>query len=101
MAETHLNAPGEVTWLKGNTPVPVVGPCPHSGCQHETQSVVAWGPDLDRYELVACDVAGQCAGRCRAWSRPSRSTDRAGKPLMSTSWLLVAPPPASTDGGPT
>jgi len=40
------------------------GPCPHI-CEHRGTSVVAWGSDLEHYELIVCDDA--CAGRCRAW----------------------------------
>jgi hypothetical protein len=53
-------------WEKGRRPV---GPCPHSGCPHNAQSVVAWGPDFEHYELVVCDTddPGGCDGMCRGW----------------------------------
>lgn len=44
---------------------PVIGDCPHE-CEHRAYSVVAYGPNLEHYELVVCDDDG-CAGNCRAW----------------------------------
>lgn len=74
MAEAHLDHPGEVSWFHGHAAAPVIGPCPHSGCKHLGTGVIAWGPSMDRYELVACgsiDPADEsdsdCAMTCRAW----------------------------------
>ena len=70
MAEAHLDHPGEVSWYVGHGPAPVLGPCPHDDCRHLGLSVIAWGPDLERYELDVCglptDTEG-CAGACRSW----------------------------------
>lgn len=68
MAEKHVDNPGEIRWFAGYGPSPVVGPCPHVGCRHHAQSVIAWGPDTQRYELAQCDVAEGCDGGCRAWT---------------------------------
>lgn len=74
MAEPHLDHPGQISWFKGHGPLPVLGPCPHTNCQHWGQGVIAWGPSMDRYELVACgsidpadEAPGDCAMTCRAW----------------------------------
>lgn len=86
MAEAHLDHPGEIHWFKGEGPAPVIGPCPHTDCRHLGQSVIAWGPTLDRYELVECGIAGDahgCAGRCRAWVD--------GRGRVTTAWLQVEP----------
>lgn len=81
MDERCLDNPGDVRWFSGHGPAPVVGLCPHAGCQHFGQAVIAWGPDLTRYELVRCDDAAGCAGRCRAWTDGSISA--------TTPWLHV------------
>lgn len=80
MAEIHLDHPGEITWCGEHAPSPILGPCPHV-CDHNDQRVIAWGPDLEHYELAQCDVLGGCNGQCRAW------TD--GGPEMTTAWLQV------------
>jgi hypothetical protein len=41
------------------------------------QSVVAWGPDFDHYELVRCDDTDGCAGSCRGW-QPTDDNDHGG-----------------------
>jgi hypothetical protein len=66
VAEPHLDHPGEISWYAGRGPAPVLGACDHT-CGHEHQSVIAWGPTYERYELAQCDVPDGCAGRCRAW----------------------------------
>jgi hypothetical protein len=81
MAEAHLDHPGEVSWYKGYGPSPVLGPCPHCDCPHNAQSVIGWGPSLDRYELSQCDVAEGCDGGCRAWVD--------GRGRVRTAWLQV------------
>ncbi len=84
MAEPHLDHPGEITWFKGTGPRPVLGACPHVSCSHAAQSTVAWGPSLERYELVVCDMprtGAGCAGSCRAWVD--------GRGRVTTSWLMV------------
>jgi hypothetical protein len=79
--EVAVDLPGEVWWFKSDPEEGdrrPVGSCPHTGCRHTGQSVVAWGPDLDHYELIVCDddnpgglrrvvsrVAG--GGRQRQW----------------------------------
>lgn len=86
MAEPHLDHPGEINWFKGEGPAPVIGPCPHTDCRHLGQGVIAWGPTLDRYELVECGIAGSangCGGHCRAW------VDGHGR--VTTPWLHVEP----------
>jgi hypothetical protein len=85
MAEPHLDHPGDIQWFKGKGPTPVVGPCPHD-CKHLGQGVIAWGPTMDRYELVECRIKHDeepdgCAGRCRAW------VDGQGR--VTTDWLTV------------
>jgi hypothetical protein len=65
--EAHVDNPGEIAWFVGHGPATVVGPCPHADCPHTATGVVAWGPDLERYELVVCDVDDGCAGTCRGW----------------------------------
>ncbi len=81
MAEAHLDHPGEISWYKGYGPVLVLGPCPHA-CPHNAQSAIGWGPDMQRYELVQCDVLGGCETSCRAWAN--------GHGAVATGWLLVA-----------
>lgn len=87
MAEPHLDNPGDIHWFKGEHPLPVLGPCPHTGCAHNGQGVIAWGPSLDRYELVECGsraaapAADDCGGTCRAWSD--------GYGSITTDWLHV------------
>ena len=81
MAEPHLDHPGEIHWFRGYAPSPVLGACPHLGCRHHAQSVIAWGPSLDRYELVQCDIPEHCDGGCRAWSD--------GHGRITTDWLQV------------
>jgi hypothetical protein len=88
MAEPHLDNPGEIRWFKGEGPAAVLGPCPHTACKHLGQSVIAWGPSYDRYELVDCgsldpadESDSECARQCRAW------TDKRGH--VATTWLNV------------
>jgi hypothetical protein len=88
VAEAHLDHPGEIHWFKGEGPAPVVGPCPHSSCKHLGQGVIAWGPSLERYELVQCgsirpadEADDDCASRCRAWID--------GRGRVTTAWLMV------------
>lgn len=84
MAEPHLDHPGEIHWFKGEIPLPVLGPCPHADCKHLGQGVIAWGPALDRYELVECGMASDakgCAAQCRAWVD--------GRGRTTTPWLHV------------
>lgn len=83
MAEAHVDQPGEIRWFAREQPRPVIGPCPHEGCKHLGQGVIAWGPSLERYELVECGLPGDdgCAGACRAW------TDGHGR--VTTAWLHV------------
>lgn len=84
MAEPHLDNPGDIRWFKGEGPAPVLGPCPHP-CRHLGQGVIAWGPSMERYELVECgsraDADGGCEARCRAW------VDGQGR--TTTAWLHV------------
>lgn len=70
--EVQLEHPGEISWFKSYPEEEhrrPVGPCPHTECQHLGTSVVAWGPDLDHYELWVCDdnSPGGCDGWCRGW----------------------------------
>lgn len=84
MAEAHLDHPGEITWFKDKGPLPVLGPCPHSSCRHDAQSTLAWGPSMERYELVRCVMprtGAGCGGTCRAWSD--------GHGRTATAWLHV------------
>lgn len=81
MAEAHLDHPGEISWFKRYGPSPVLGSCPHADCRHLAQSVIGWGPSMERYELVQCDVPQHCDGGCRAWSD--------GRGRITTEWLQV------------
>jgi hypothetical protein len=88
VAEAHLDHPGEIHWFKGYEPGRVAGPCVHAECSHLGQGVIAWGPSMERYELVTCgsiDAADEsprdCASRCRAWS------DDRGR--IVTPWLMM------------
>ena len=81
MAEPHVDNPGELRWLRGYGPAPVLGPCPHVDCRHLGRSVIADGPSLDRYELMQCDDA-DCGTSCRAWAD--------GRGRTTTAWLHVA-----------
>lgn len=81
MAEPHLDHPGEITWFKGYGPSRVLGPCVHVDCRHRAQSVIGWGPSMERYEIVRCDVPQHCDGGCRAWSD--------GRGRITTTWLQV------------
>lgn len=86
MADVHLDHPGDVTWLVGRGPAPIIGPCPHD-CEHHLMAVIAWGPDYDHYTLLKCDAV--CAGECRGWTQewPYNS----GKPKFRDpqTWLQV------------
>jgi hypothetical protein len=81
VAEPHLDHPGDFHWFSGYGPSLVVGPCPHGDCKHWGKSVIAWGPDYQRYELVTCDDDEGCNGYCRAWSD--------GQGRISSPWLQV------------
>jgi hypothetical protein len=88
MAEAHLDHPGDIHWFKSHGPAPVLGPCPHTACKHLGQGVIAWGPSMERYELVACgsinptdQADDDCAMHCRAW------VDDCGRAV--TAWLHV------------
>lgn len=73
MAAAHLDADmaGEIIRWYGSEVEQarrtVVGPCPHGECPHNALIVVAWGGDMEHYELVVCDVDDGCAGGCRGW----------------------------------
>lgn len=67
MAEAHLDHPGEVRWFKGHGPAPVLGPCPHTDCPHESTAAVAYGPDHAHYVLDAGVEPDGCDGTCRGW----------------------------------
>lgn len=89
MAEAHLDHPGEVSWFKGHSPLPVLGPCTHAECRHLGTAVIGWGPSMERYELVTCgslyssdESPSDCASRCRAW------VDDRGR--VVTPWLMTA-----------
>jgi hypothetical protein len=86
-ASIALDHPGDLSWVEdypeSERQRRVAGDCPHA-CMHRFLQVVAWGPDLTRYELRICtDV---CAGNCRGWSGPA-TYDR----LMTIDWKLLAP----------
>jgi len=88
VAEAHLDDPGSVRWFAGYGSAEMSGPCPHAACKHLGQSVIAWGPSYERYELVACgstnpadESASDCAMRCRAWA------DKNGR--VVTDWLTI------------
>jgi hypothetical protein len=78
VSETVPGHPGDVSWHDGHGPARVLGACPHA-CEHRSLGVVGWGPDADRYELVACEG---CGGTCRAWVN--------GRGAVTTAWLHVA-----------
>ena len=77
--KADLDHPGDFRWFSGYGPLPVTGKCPHAGCPHNAISVIAWGPDLIRYELVQCD--SDCGSSCRAWVD--------GRSVATTPWLRV------------
>lgn len=77
--------PGEVRWHNGYTPLPAIGPCPHSVCEHLAHTSVAMGPSAERYELVDCGPTGACWGRCRAWTGADG--------YVTTPWLQVREDP--------
>lgn len=79
MAEAHLDHPGDFHWFSSYGPLPLLGECPHVDCPHSATSVIAWGPDLTRYELVQCDL--DCDSSCRAWID--------GHGAVTTPWLRV------------
>jgi len=88
MSEPHLDHPGEMHWFKEEGPLPVLGACPHISCKHLGQGVIAWGPSMERYELVECgsidpydEADDDCAGHCRAWVN--------GQGQTTTAWLKV------------
>lgn len=68
-----LDTPGGVKFFHGHGPAPVLGPCLHN-CPHRHRTVIAWGPDWERYELIQCDQV--CAGQCRGWKRVTSMQDR-------------------------
>lgn len=68
-----LDVPGGVRFFHGHGPAPVLGPCPHD-CEHRHLSVIAWGPDWQRYELIQCDMV--CDGQCRGWKIVEHWQDR-------------------------
>lgn len=85
MAEANLDHPGDITWFAGYGPAPVIGPCPHTACIHNLQSVIGWGPTYERYEIVRCDVPdGGCGSGCRAWVNAHGG--------VATAWLQVTEP---------
>ncbi|MFI2663360.1 hypothetical protein [Micromonospora carbonacea] len=93
MAEPHLDNPGEIRWFKSEHPLPVLGPCPHAGCQHLGQGVIAWGPSYEHYELVECGITDDttgCAAQCRSW------VDGHGR--VTAAWLHVDTSPAAVSG---
>ena len=90
MAEPHLDHPDDVHWFSGYGPATVLGDCPHTACEHRGQSVIAWGPDLDHYELVECDM--DCDSTCRAWIN--------GRCATTTPWLHVDVPPGLEHAAP-
>ena len=89
--EIQLDHPGEIEWLYGRGPAPVLGACPHA-CKHG-RSLIAMGPTTDRYKLVECNgvrpggAGTECAGRCRAWMD--------GWGNVVTDWLMVDVDPAA------
>lgn len=79
MGKPHLDNRDDIRWFPHKHPAAVLGPCPHD-CRHESQRLIAWGTDMQHYELVQCDA--DCAGACRSW------TDGSARP--TTAWLHVA-----------
>jgi hypothetical protein len=75
----HVDRPGELHWFTGHGPARILGSCPHEGCPHTATRVVAWGPDLEHYELVVCDVDEGCAGRCRGWIAQEEGSNGRGR----------------------
>jgi hypothetical protein len=75
MAEAHVDqdmAGVPIRWYRseiaGEALRKPTGPCPHTDRRHWGRTVVAWGGDLEHYELVVCDDNPGCAGNCRGWS---------------------------------
>jgi hypothetical protein len=77
-SRAYVDRPGEAHWFAGHGPARLIGPCPHD-CRHHATSVVAWGPDLDHYELVVCDVTDGCDGRCRGWVAQTEGSNGIGR----------------------
>lgn len=96
MAETFVETPGQVRFFAGHGPAPVLGPCPHD-CRHNAQSVIAWGPDERRYELMTCDVDDGCAGRCRGWHDVSQDPTRRQRGIVRTWWRMGEETPLPYD----
>lgn len=84
MGEPHVDRdmPSRlIKWYGGYGPSLVLGQCPHDGCCHDAQAAIAWGPSMERYELIKCDVASGCYGGCRAWVN--------GQGRVTSAWLQV------------
>lgn len=84
MAETHLDHPGEVSWWVGHQPGTVVGPCPHSECEHLDVRTIAYGPDYAHYELHECTGC-----RCRGWYGEYPRGDAAPIRIWPKRWTQV------------
>jgi len=108
VAEPSLDHPGEVSWFPGKAAAPVLGPCPHTRCPHDSARCVAWGPDFEHYTLDECHVPaelGGCAGQCRAWAAEVPETDRRGRQRIRYGWgawlhvdVAAAPSPRTEPG---
>ena len=58
--------PGIIYWYDGYQPVELGDPCVHS-CAHAFHEVIAWGPTVDKYELIRCQLC-----ECRGWRSPGQ-----------------------------
>ena len=88
MSGIALDHPGDITWFpdypENERKRLPVGDCPHP-CDHRILKVVAWGPDMDHYELSICrDI---CGGNCRGWHGPSTYYR-----LKTIDWKLLTEP---------
>lgn len=98
--EVMLDNPGEIRWFKSDPEEEhrrPLGPCPHDTCPHNATSTVAWGPDLDHYELIVCDTDGPdcCDGWCRGWAATDDNTHggtRGGRYGQTPAFMLMDRP---------
>lgn len=70
----------EVHMFAGETWHDLGEKCDHD-CRHLGQTVVAWGPDIQHYELNHCD---QCA--CRSWLDGRHYIERQRDPAAAKFW---------------
>jgi hypothetical protein len=73
--------PGVVMWFGNEVPATFLEPCPHTCHDNpsmELTTVLAWGPDLDHYEIRRCEWC-----YCRSWYSARTGT------LVPVGWWVV------------